>query len=338
MKYELISVIVPVHNAQDYIDKCLASIYNQSYDNIEVILILDNCSDNTLEICNNLKQANTLIIETENKSAGISRNQGINYSKGKYICFVDADDYIEKDYIQKLYCFLKSNNLDLSICGYNKFKEEKIERFSSFKSKVFDKKEIQDNIIKNCFRYRNSNESYGIIAVWAAIYKSEIIKDNNIFFYDENYYLSEDSIFNCEYLAHCEKIGFLGENLYFYNKGNQLSITKMVNIERMNGMNRWLNICRNYIDNENIDYLYKSYLLYLVDYIKSQFICSNNYSNFKKQVNEFFYQNYNLENIFNNINDFEGIPKRNRQIIILLKKKKYLIIYLEYFLYKLINK
>lgn len=119
---ELISVIVPVHNVEKYIKQCIDSIINQTYKNIEIILINDGSEDKSGEICDNYKSIDERIsvFHQENKGVSVARNFGIDKSKGQWITFVDSDDWVEKNYIEILLKSAKQVEADVSICGYNR--------------------------------------------------------------------------------------------------------------------------------------------------------------------------------------------------------------------------
>ena len=115
-----ISIVVAVYNAEKTLKKCVDSLLNQTYNNIEIILVNDCSKDNSLDICNEYSKANDNVkVISNDRNSGVSatRNNGINNSTGEYICFVDSDDYVEKDYVEILLKALINNNLQLSICG-----------------------------------------------------------------------------------------------------------------------------------------------------------------------------------------------------------------------------
>ena len=104
MKKPLVTVVVPAYNTEKYIDKCLQSLLNQSYREIEVIVIDDGSKDRTNEICKKYEQADSRFLLISKKNTGVSdtRNVGIHHAKGKFIIFVDSDDYVTNDYIDTL--------------------------------------------------------------------------------------------------------------------------------------------------------------------------------------------------------------------------------------------
>ena len=113
---DLISVVVNVFNGEKYIKKCLDSIINQTYNNIEILIVNDGSTDKTLEVCKSIKDRRIRIIDQKNIGISLSRNVGMDNSKGDYIFFVDSDDFIEKDTIEYLYNLCKKEDVPLSIC------------------------------------------------------------------------------------------------------------------------------------------------------------------------------------------------------------------------------
>ena len=114
---ELITVIINVYNGEKYIKKCLDSIINQTYKNLEILIINDGSTDNTLNICKTYKDKRIKIITTKNQGLSLSRNTGIDNAKGEYLYFTDADDYIELDTIEYLYNLCQKYNSDFSTCN-----------------------------------------------------------------------------------------------------------------------------------------------------------------------------------------------------------------------------
>ena len=111
---KLISVIINVYNAEKYIEKCLESVINQTYKNLEILIINDGSTDNSIKLCKKYKDKRIKIITTENMGLAASRNVGIDNATGDYLYFVDADDYIKEDAIEYLYDILVKNNADVS--------------------------------------------------------------------------------------------------------------------------------------------------------------------------------------------------------------------------------
>jgi len=127
-KNELISIIVPVYNVEEYLEKCVDSIINQTYSNIEIILVDDGSKDNSGKMCDELqaKDSRIKVIHKENGGLSDARNAGLKIATGDYIGFVDSDDYIEEDMFETLYKLSKEHNSDISIVSFNEIYKGKI--------------------------------------------------------------------------------------------------------------------------------------------------------------------------------------------------------------------
>ena len=209
---DTISVIVPIYNAENYLDRCISSIVNQTYKNLEIILINDGSIDNSLEICEKWKEKDERIILINKENTGVSdtRNKGLDIATGKYISFVDGDDYIEIDMMEKLIKKIKNENSKLIICGYNYILKNNInsEVFENFKE--FNKNEY----LKNAFKMDQR--------VWNKLFVRDII---NGLRFEKKISIGEDTLFLYNYLDKIDKISFIREKLYNYNQLNINSLT-----------------------------------------------------------------------------------------------------------------
>lgn len=171
---ELISIIVPVYNVEQYLEKCVKSIIGQTYENIEIILIDDGSEDESGKICDKLKLIDNRIkvIHKENGGLSDARNVGLKIAKGEYIGFVDSDDYIKEDMFETLYNLNKKYNSEISIVSYYEiYKDKLIAVRESEEVKQFDKIEA----IKELLKDRNI-QSYA----WNKLFKKELF--NNLEF------------------------------------------------------------------------------------------------------------------------------------------------------------
>lgn len=135
---DLISVIVPIYNVEKYLEKCLKSICNQTYHNLDIVLVDDGSTDNSSTICDNYTQKDKRIQTIHKKNGGLSdaRNCGISHSKGDYLIFVDSDDYIDLDMIKMLYNNLIEMDADISVCGYNMIYNNRVVPICDGKTRV----------------------------------------------------------------------------------------------------------------------------------------------------------------------------------------------------------
>ena len=136
----LISIIIPVYNVEKYLRKCLDSIINQTYKKLEIILIDDGSTDNSGKICEEYAKKDDRIIVIHKENAGVSsaRNRGIELANGKYIGFIDSDDWIEENMYETLYQNLLQFDVDISMCNYSIIRNHK---------KTFHKHDLEDGIL-----------------------------------------------------------------------------------------------------------------------------------------------------------------------------------------------
>lgn len=193
-----ISVIVPVYNSKKYISRCIDSILKQTYTDFELILINDGSSDNSLCILNEYKKKDKRIKVINQKNMGVAntRNKGVELSSGEYITFIDNDDYLEVDYLEKF--MLESDDFDIIVGGYKRVNDDKV---------LYEKKISKTNWSK----YEN-------VAPWAKLIKRQFLIDNNIKFFSHS--IGEDIIFSMDLYTLTDKIKVLdycGYNWYFNN-------------------------------------------------------------------------------------------------------------------------
>lgn len=222
MNKEKISVIIPVYNAELYLKECLDSICNNTYIDLEIILLNDGSLDRSGKICDDYAQKDARIKVFHKKNQGVSatRNLGIKYATGKYIAFIDSDDYVEKNYFKSLYENLKMNDTDLSVCRVaHKTKNDiSMESHVSFILKL---ENITRTEIEN-FYYLN--KQYLLYGPCNKIYRKNIIVEHEISFPEDTSY-GEDLLFNFEYLKFCKSISFTEESRYIYNHNNIASLS-----------------------------------------------------------------------------------------------------------------
>lgn len=215
MRYgmETVSIIIPIYNAQRYIEACLDSIRKQSYQHIEVLLIDDGSNDNSGAICDNYAKQDQRFTVYHRKNAGVSasRNFGLKHSKGKYILYVDADDTIEADMVEKCVHLAESNHADLVIC--------------SFRYYIMDDNRIVENSLgcdfcateMELFRYWFSVliEKEILNPPWNKLVRKDLLEANHIRFC-EKYSICEDMAFSVQTIAASKKTVLTREMYYNY--------------------------------------------------------------------------------------------------------------------------
>lgn len=210
----LISLIVPIYNKEDKVEKCIKSILNQTYKKIEIIMIDDGSTDKTLEICRKIEKTDDRIrlIYKENEGVSATRNLGIEMAKGEFVQFVDSDDELEKNMCELLVKKMQKEHLDMVICGYKVLKGEKV---------IEKKLTCQKKEEKEKFDYLYQN--YFLNPIWNKIYLRNKIANKFI----TNLSIGEDLLFNLEYIKNTNKIGYIEKTLYKYkNNDNETSLSK----------------------------------------------------------------------------------------------------------------
>lgn len=210
----LVSVVVPVYNAEKYLRRCIDSILAQTHQKLELILVDDGSSDSSGAICDEYaqKDSRVTVIHQENAGASTARNAGVGRAKGEYLFFVDSDDWVEQEHIALL---LPVGNEDLVYCGYNLFSYGTKISESSFATEVFIKEQWHSN-------FSEFWNTYTAWSVWRGCYKTKIIQNNYLKF-DVNMTVGEDEQFNLQYFARCQSVRFSGACTYNYETGNDAS-------------------------------------------------------------------------------------------------------------------
>ncbi len=221
----LLTIIIPVYNASKYLERCLKSIAYQLNDQSEVIIIDDGSTDNSKDVYNDYctKYRQIKSFYEENKGVGAARNLGIKKSSGKYITFVDADDFVSSNYIEKIFETIKFN-YDIIFCQYQS-DDAKNNNIADIKiaspNNLLNNIEISQ-IIKSTFASIEPflPYKYNFRSVWSKIIKMEIVKTNNIFF-PENISYGEDMIFMLYIYSYIKSKKFIPDILYhnfFYHE------------------------------------------------------------------------------------------------------------------------
>lgn len=222
-----ISVIVPVYNVERYLEKCIDSIIGQTYSNLEIILINDASTDNSCYICNKYKEIDKRIVLINNeKNLGLSatRNKGIQIATGKYLVFVDSDDWINANMIQRLYNLITEYNACIVQCNYVKVFDENIDENDNLKKN----KEIK--VLNNLEALEIMYNPDGVdVVVWNKIYKIDLFKD--IRFPDTK--IHEDEFVTYKLLDISNSIVLTNESMYFYRERIGSITNSEFNIKRL---------------------------------------------------------------------------------------------------------
>ena len=316
-----VSIIVPVYNGQDFINRCLNSLINQTYSNVEIIVINDGSTDNSLDL---LKKYNDkiILINKENSGVSYSRNLGLEKASGDYIMFCDIDDWYEKVTVEKAVCEI--GNYDLL-----KYRETRvfsdgssIKRKENLAPMLYEKEEI-DIVIRRLFDLSWATHIY------CFIYKTEIIKKNNIRFNSKIRYV-EDANFILQYLLKVKNIKVIDEYLYnYYENSNSVTNNYSSIFKNMENLqifrSETLKILGNKYKKELDQFLLNLILLYLekpFDILKT-----------KKEIKDYYKKICNSLNGLVNDLPSNNYSKKWKILIYLIKHNRYIFLYLYIKLY-----
>lgn len=280
----LISVIVPVYNVESYIDKCIKSIVNQTYSDLEIILVNDGSTDNSLAHCIEWKRKDPRIIVYDKKNGGLSdaRNYGIKHSHGNYLGFVDSDDYIEPNMYQLLHQGMVEFDAQISCGGRFIVEGSKYKiRFTLPSKKIFN----SHDALKELLMVSAINE-----AAWDKLYKRSLF--NNIKFPKGE--INEDIVIMPDLIDQAKKIVHVGKPIYYYvqHKG---SITNGPYNRDREVIYKHLKKLKKYIETKHIDLLSAFYSIEF-NYLLSELISigsnKKNFNKIKKQYENLFNQDF----------------------------------------------
>lgn len=226
-----VSIIVPVFNVEEYLSRCIESLINQTYENLEIILLNDGSTDRSLELARRYKNKDKRIVLITKNNTGVSdtRNKGIDIANGEFIIFVDSDDWIDKNMIEKMITIQQKYSSEVVICSYiSEFRNKSILKFFDSKEGKYKIDYITRKLIGPIKKELSNPFKLDYLGtVWGKLYKKKSIKENDIKFYDLSVIGSaEDTLFNIELFSKLlGEVYILNDNLYHYWKGNRNSIT-----------------------------------------------------------------------------------------------------------------
>lgn len=231
-KIKLVSVVVPVFQVENYLDKCIQSVVNQTYHDLEIILVDDGSTDHSPEICDiwEKKDARIRVIHKKNGGLSDARNVGLHAARGKFIAFVDSDDWIDSRFIEYLYVAIQKTNADIAACDVQKvndgFEPRNIVDIS-FRFEISTSKEAINDIL-NDRRFR--------AVVWNKLYKSEILKGEQF----EVGRFHEDEFLTYRLYDKATSLVYIGTPLYYYRQ-RRGSIMDSFSLRHLDVLDAYLN-------------------------------------------------------------------------------------------------
>ena len=223
----MISVIVPIYNVEKYLARCVDSIVNQTYKNLEIILVDDGSPDRCPRMCDDYAEKDSRIKVVHKKNGGLSdaRNEGMAVATGEYISFIDSDDYVSDDFFECLLDVMNKENSDIAECSVVKFYEDN--RFDEFSDdlsvKTYDTQDAMSALIaENPFHQH----------VWNKLYKTELVKDIPYAVGK----LNEDEFWTYRVFGRANKVARINKTMYYYFQRSSSIMGVGYNIRRLDAL------------------------------------------------------------------------------------------------------
>ena len=264
----LVSIIVPVYNVEDYLEKCLDNLICQTYENIEIILIDDGSTDKSSQICDEYAAKDSIaVIHKTNEGVSAARNDGLKAANGQLIMFVDSDDWIETDTCEIAVSAMEESGADVVMWSYiseNNGNQSPKTIFGS--DTVFEGTDVTEKLHRRLFGLMGEELAHpeyadSLCPVWGKLYKKELIMNNNISFVGLSEIGSyEDGLFNIEVFSQIKKAVYLNKCLYHYRKENTSSVTSGYRKDLFEKWQNLFDLMQKYIHKNNLPSDYQSAL------------------------------------------------------------------------------
>ncbi len=254
-----VSVIIPVYNVEKYLPKCLDSVTGQTYTNLEIICVNDGSPDNSIKILETYakKDSRVKIITQKNEGLSGARNTGLKAATGDYTVFLDSDDWLDLETIDAAVCTAEKIDADVVMWGYvREFKE------TSLPKKIFDGDRIFDSAQCRELHRRlagltgaelaNPENTDAIVTAWGKLYKTSIIKENQLEFVDTKIIGTEDLLFNMHCFGFVKSCAFIDKPFNHYRKDNETSLTRSYKAKLFSQWSELYRRIRVYINENNL--------------------------------------------------------------------------------------
>lgn len=329
---DLISIIVPIYNVEKYIYRCIDSIINQTYKNIEIILVDDGSSDGSGKICDEYQRKDERIkaIHKKNGGLGFARNSGLDVASGKYVTFIDGDDYIGLTHIEKMHTLITETNSDTCIAGHTKVYSNREEKHLNVCSGKIYKGNVKEQILPRMCGANPYGQDYIEMSVCMVLLSNEIIKQNHLRFVSEREYVSEDLVFDFEYYPLSKGV-CVSQHADYYYCDNEGSLTTKYRPDRFDSQIKLYEMLRKKAKNLGIEKQcterLQNTVLAIARYsvkLEYKFEKQNGKQVAKENVRRIC-ENKTLKAIFDEYDDSQ-IRMASKIVNGLIKKKKYILL------------
>ena len=237
MSIPKISIIIPIYNVEKYLDKCVQSAKNQTLRDIEIILVDDESPDGCPKMCDEYAMLDNRIkvVHKKNGGLGFARNSGLELATGEYVTFLDSDDFVDLHTYEHLYNIAKKENLDAVYYKFKRFvNEDEAEQTGLCNEiKKYENENVKELMLDIIALEPSAKSDHKVqCSSCTAMYRFETIKKNNVRFHSERELISEDLIFNLDFLKYANKVAFNNGTHYHY-RVNPTSLTSTIRTDRI---------------------------------------------------------------------------------------------------------
>lgn len=336
MRKGVVSIVLPIYNVEKYLSRCVKSVINQSYKNLEIILVDDGSPDNCPVLCDEwAKKDNRIkVVHKKNAGLGYARNTGIENATGEYICFFDSDDYIALDTIEKAYNLATKEESDMVVFGfcYVKANGETGKAVIPHTEKTtFSGEEVQNVFLADLIGpdVKNGKQTDLWMSAWACLYSLEMIQKASWRFVSEREIISEDVYSLLGLYKYVNRVSVLSEALYFYCE-NAGSLTHTYKPDRYNRIKNFYEACYQLAEEssygadvkERLSYPYLSNTIAAMKMI----VGSDQVKTLKCEQLKQIIDDDTLQNVLSKAN-IRKEKKTRKLLLVAIKKKQYSFIY-----------
>ena len=285
-----ISLILPIYNVEKYLERCIKSILNQSYQNFEIVLVDDGSSDECSQICDKWKEKDNRIkvVHKKNEGLGKARNTGMEYITGDYVWFVDSDDFIVYNALEIInnYC---RDNIDVILFGFSTIYKNgsKIDNIPVIKTNYYERNDIEEKILPNLIGTPSKEILNFHMSAWASVFKVEFLKKYKLQFVSEREIIAEDVYSLLNFYKYVNKMAIIDKALYNYCE-NESSLTHTYREDRFEKIKNFYNECIELCEKLKFSDIIKNRLIYpyfSFTLATMKMIVNNNHLKYKQKIN-----------------------------------------------------
>lgn len=333
----LVTVVLPIYNVKKYLDRCINSVVNQTYSNLEILLIDDGSTDGCYELCEAwaLKDSRIRVIHKENQGLGMARNTGIENADGEYICFFDSDDFIAPETVEESYNQAVKDRADICLFGIN-FANENGDVADNFVSPLgyasYEGKELENFFLPEFVapNPKGNGDRMFYMSPCLMLYSSKLINEINWRFVSEREIISEDVYSLLILFRHVKKVTVIPKAYYFYC-GNEQSLSRKYIPDRFEKTKNFYNeakaLCEKLgYDEEILHRVSKPYLAFTISAMKQESVAPRSERENKARVKALM-NDVTLQNVLK-ANKKDKVSTNRRILFFAIRNKLYNLCYL----------